>query len=62
MNNNNKVKLLMASQVANRLTCSKRYVYKLIESERLRAVKIGIKKGYRISEDELERFIKENTK
>jgi excisionase family DNA binding protein len=47
------------NQVAERINASKRHVYHLIESGQLAALSLGDKKGYRVPEDVLERFIAE---
>jgi|GEM_PF-3289681 len=52
-----KTRLLRVSQAAERLNCSRRHVYYLIDDGKLPFLSIGEKKGYRIPEDALERFI-----
>ena len=57
-----KSKLLRVNQVAERLNCSSRHVYYLIESAQLKALSIGKnpvgkRKGIRVSDHELESFI-----
>lgn len=50
-------KLLRVGTVAERLSCSARQVYKLIEEGKLECVKIGSLRGYRVTLSSLERFI-----
>jgi excisionase family DNA binding protein len=53
--------MLKLSDVAQRLNCSLSNVYALVESGRLDAVQIGATgKGYRVTEEELQRFIESN--
>ena len=52
-----KIKLLRVNQVAERLSVSKMGVYNLIHAGKLRSVRVGEKKGYRIEEAELEKFV-----
>lgn len=53
-------KMLRVSGVSKRLNCSISYVYRLIEVGELKAVKIGVKKGIRVFESELDRFVQKN--
>ena len=48
---------LTIKEVSGKLRLGERTVYRLIESRRLKAVKIS-RKAYRISESELKRFLK----
>ena len=50
-------RLLRVSSVAKRLDCSVGYIYRLIEEGRLRAIRIGIKKGIRIPESAFREFL-----
>lgn len=50
-------KLLRVDQVAKRLNCHIKTVYDMIHAGRINSVRIGVKKGYRISEIELEKFV-----
>ena len=52
-----KDKLLYIANVAERLTCSRRYVYTLIQNGGLKAVRIGVKNGLRVVESSLLEFI-----
>jgi len=55
-----KNKLLRISQVANRMNCTSRQVYYLIESGHIKALSIGMNgKGLRVFESVLKKFIKE---
>lgn len=49
-------KLLQIWKVAERLDCSKRYVYTLIELGRLRVVRLG-KRGLRVTQESLDKLI-----
>ena len=49
---------LRVSIVKDRLGCSTSNVYKLIEAGQLQAVSVGAKKGLRVRESELARFLK----
>lgn len=53
-------KLLYIHRVAKALDCTRPMVYKLIYERKLKAVRIG-KRGIRISEASLKKFIEENT-
>jgi excisionase family DNA binding protein len=53
-------KLLYIHRVAKALDCSRPMVYKLIYDGKIKAVRIG-KRGIRISEASLNRFLEENT-
>lgn len=52
-----KTRLLRVDQAAERLNCSTRFIYFLADSGKLEALKIGNKKGLRIPEDALEKFV-----
>ena len=53
-----KDKLLRISQVANRMNCTPRQVYYLIESGHIKALAIGMNgKGLRVFESDLKKFI-----
>lgn len=43
-------RLLTVSQVADRLSCSRSWVYRLIDEGRLKAIRIGSRKGLRATE------------
>jgi excisionase family DNA binding protein len=52
--------LLKLSQVSERLNCSLSNVYSLVQSGRLSVISTGANgKGFRVSEEVLERFIEE---
>jgi len=53
-----KDRLLTAKQVCERLSCSLRHVYNLIELGHLPAFKIGSRNGFRIRESKFEEFLK----
>jgi len=53
--------LLFVHTVAERLNCSKQYVYNLIENGRLQIIRLG-PRGIRVSEFELEEFIRNGEK
>ncbi len=53
-------KLLYIHRVAKALDCSRPMVYKLIYEGKIKAVRIG-KRGLRISEPSLSKFIEKNT-
>ena len=50
-------RLLFVSTVAKRLNCSKQYVYTLIETGRLKAIRLG-PRGLRVSEDAFLEFVR----
>jgi excisionase family DNA binding protein len=50
--------LLLVSEVAERLRCSHSMVYDHIAQGRLQAYKVGGKKGYRVSEEQLQAFLR----
>ena len=52
-----KEKLLRVSTAAALLACSRNHVYELLKQEQLELVKIGEKKGFRITLSSLERFV-----
>lgn len=54
-----KGRALRVSIVADRLECSISHVYNLICSKKLSAIKTGKKKGVRVYEIDLERFVAE---
>ena len=55
--------LLKLSQVSERLNCSLSNVYALVDSGKLAAISTGAAgKGYRVPEEELQRFIEEGKK
>ena len=55
--------MLKLSQVAERLNCSLSNVYNLVTSGRLMVTPTGAGgKGYRVAEDELQRFLEESRK
>ena len=58
LKNNGRGCLLYVATVAKRLSCSKQYIYNLIENGSLQVIRLG-PRGIRISEAELEKFIKE---
>jgi len=49
-------RLLFVSTVAQRLNCSKQYVYTLIETSKLKAIRLG-PRGLRVSEDAFVAFV-----
>ena len=49
--------LLTIREVADKLRLGERTVYRLIESKRLKAIKVS-RKAYRVSESELKKFLK----
>ena len=49
--------LQKVKDIARILNCPVQTVYRLIGSGRLRAVRVGLSKGYRIAEEELQRFM-----
>ena len=53
------MKLLPVSTVARRLSCSTSTVYGLIASGQLLCIRRGVKKGYSVPEDSVERFLRE---
>jgi excisionase family DNA binding protein len=54
-------RLLFVHTVAERLNCSKRYVYTLIETGRLEAIRLG-PRGLRVSEAALGEFLENSTR
>lgn len=50
-------KLLTVQQVKGRLNCSRSQVYNLINSGDLKYLKLGVSKGLRITESDLNKFI-----
>jgi excisionase family DNA binding protein len=52
-------KVLKPREVAARLSCSVGQVYQLIKSRQIGHITVGVKKGFRITEAELERWLKE---
>ena len=52
-----KDRLLNVEQVRKVLNCSRSHVYKLLESGRLEGITIGGRKGKRVYETEVNRFI-----
>jgi excisionase family DNA binding protein len=50
-------RLLLVSEIAERLRCSESTVYNHIAQSRLEAYCVGKSKGYRVSEDQLQRFL-----
>ncbi len=60
MNNKNNIgELLTIKEVAEKLRLNPRTVYRLIEADKLKAIKIS-RKAYRISEKELINFLKKH--
>jgi excisionase family DNA binding protein len=53
-------KLLKIQEVVKALDCTRPMVYKLIYEGQLKAIRIG-KRGLRVSESSLNRYIEENT-
>ncbi len=53
-NDKSKQKLLRIDQVSDRLSCSKSYVYKLIEEGKLKCLKLEDTKGIRVCKKEVE--------
>lgn len=51
-------RLLNVVQVMEKLNCSRSFVYKLVGSGKLKALRIGDVKGLRVTEKSLERFTK----
>ena len=51
-------KLLRVSQVSEKLSCHASHVYALIGAGKLPATRTGEKKGIRVSEEDLNKFIK----
>jgi excisionase family DNA binding protein len=51
-------RLLLVAEVAERLRCSISMVYDHIAQGRLKAYKVGGSKGYRVSEAQLEEFLR----
>lgn len=49
--------LLKLTQVAERLNCSVTSVQYAIHRGYLKAIRVGLKKGYRVSEQEIERYM-----
>lgn len=49
--------LLTLRDVAKRLRCSLSNAYGLVERGELRAYRVGAKKGYRVSEEQLQAFL-----
>ena len=49
-------RLLFVRTVAKRLNCSKRHVYRLIEDEQLKAIRLG-PRGLRVPEEALGEFL-----
>lgn len=56
------MKLLLVSEVADRLNCSESLVYELLKQGRLPHINIGLGRqgGKRICEEDLEKFLEEN--
>ena len=52
-----KDRLLNVEQVRNRLNCSRRHVYNLINTGDLKALKIGGRNGVRVKESILDAFV-----
>lgn len=51
-------RLLKISRVMARLDCSRSFVYKLIRRGELRQIPLGDKRGMRVTEKSLQRFIR----
>lgn len=51
--------LIQIHIVANRLSCTKKFVYSLIQDGKLTAIRLG-PRGLRVKEDSLNQFIREN--
>jgi excisionase family DNA binding protein len=49
--------LLTVAEVAERLRCSQSMVYEHVAQGRLAAYRVGAKKGYRFSEEQIEAFL-----
>ncbi len=54
-----KGRLLTVKQVSKILTCGTSHVYNLINFGKLKAIKIGMARGYRIYEKDVEAIMKE---
>lgn len=54
-------RLLTIAEIATALSCSEANVYSLINAGKLAYVLVGKRKGYRVSADELQRFIESQT-
>lgn len=50
-------RLLTVSQAADLLSCSRSWVYRLIDEGRLKAIRIGSRKGLRATEKSLEGYL-----
>jgi excisionase family DNA binding protein len=50
--------VLRVAEVALKLRCDVKTVYRLIERGRLKAVLLGERQGYRVAAAELERFLR----
>lgn len=53
------LKLLRICQVADRLNCSKSHAYRLLDLGVLPKVKVGVKAGYRVPADAVDRYVKD---
>lgn len=49
-------RLLNVAQVKEQLNCSRSWVYKLLEQGELKGVRLGTKKGLKVTEKSLERY------
>ena len=54
-------KLLRVSAVSSRFDCSISYVYRLIDTGELKAVRIGIKKGLRVYSSDVAHFLEKRS-
>jgi excisionase family DNA binding protein len=54
-------RLLFVHTVADRLNCSKRHVYRLIEDEQLKSIRLG-PRGLRVPEEALGEFLAQQQK
>jgi excisionase family DNA binding protein len=54
-------RLLFVHTVADRLNCSKRHIYRLIESGQLGSIRLG-PRGLRVPEDSLGEFLEKQQK
>jgi len=52
-------RFLNVEQVADRLNCSRRHIYNMINYGKIKAFKIGGRNGFRIRESVLEEFIRD---
>lgn len=55
----NRDRLLNVEQVRERLQCSRKHVYNLINAGELPAIRLGVRKGLRVKLSELEYFLED---